>query len=388
MKNKKLPETSIVVYGDRYSPVSVFAQTVKTIAASGVVDDIGGQDQLSGFIPPMLWNTGITPLAAAVPDIDSCTDGFAMLAYATALAPDSKFSMMADATRHPPVEMVQSMLTVANITEGRVTYSFGGGEVKNLKPNGWNRAEGLARLEDLFKIFHLFWNSKPGELVSYDGNHIKLKNTSLGGARRFRPKLWGLGGGPKLIDLVTTYCDGISVATPCAWDTPEIAAEQIAGIKQKVADKGRDPEAFTIGICCPIMLHDDRAVIDKALDNPVSKWLAAVYGRIDPADWGKYGIKSPWPEGWNYFLKMLPFEMTPEFVNEVMSKIPRELVERASFNGTPAQVAGILQKYVDAGVDWVQTVDYFSLVLSPEEAAKQVGRSIELCAHLKGKAAY
>jgi phthiodiolone/phenolphthiodiolone dimycocerosates ketoreductase len=383
---KVIPETSVITFGDRHFPIAFFAETIKALAASGVVDDMGMSDQMNSFFPPMLWTTQNTPLAAILPDIDSHAYGQAMLAYATAIAPNSNFSIMTDSIRNPPAELVQAMLTIANITEGRVTYSIGGGEVKQCRPYGWKRSEGLNRMEDLFKIFHLLWNSKPGELVNYEGHHTTLKNASLGSAKRYRPKLWGLGGGPRLLDLVTTYCDGMSIAMPLVWETPEEAAKNIAIIKNMLADKGRDPEKFTFGYCGPVLLHEDPAVIDKALDNTLIRWLAAVFGRVDPADWTKDGLQSPWPEGWNYFTKLVPFDEKPEFVNEVLSKTTRAHAKLSTIHGTPKEVAAKIQPFVDAGMHWVQTVDYLPLILPPEDGARAVGRSIELCAHLKGKA--
>ena len=34
-----------------------------------------------------------------------------------------------------------------------------------------------------------------------------MQNASLGGARQFPPEIWGLGGGPKLVDIATSYAD-------------------------------------------------------------------------------------------------------------------------------------------------------------------------------------
>lgn len=240
-------------------------------------------------------------------------------------------------------------------------------------------------MEDLFKIFHLFWNSKPGELINYEGNHTTLRNASLGGARRFRPKLWGLGGGPKLLDLATTYCDGIAVAMPLVWKTPEEAAENVTAIRKMVADKGRDPEKFIIAYNGPVLLHKDPAVIDKALDNALIRWLAAIWGRVDPADWAKEGLESPWPEGWSYYIKMVPLDEKPEFVNLALGKTTRRHAELAFPRGTPAQVAAQIQPFVDAGMQLVQTVDYLPLILPLEDWSKSTDLSIELCAHLKGK---
>lgn len=383
--SKKPPMTSICYFVDRHVPIGAFADITKKLAASDVVDDLGTSDQMNSFFPPMLWNAKNTPLFDAMPDIDSHPDGQAMLAYMAALAPHKHLSIMTDSARHGPSEQVQSMLTLANMMEGRVTYQFGGGEVKQFTPYGWKRSEGLARMEDLFKIFHLYWNSKPGELVSYTGNCTSLQKASLGGAKGNRPTLWGLGAGPKLLNLVATYCDGTSVATPCMWHSIEKAEEEIATLRNLVASKGRNPDDFTIGIVCPVMLHEDPAVIDRALDNPLIRWLAAVFGRNVPTEWAKDGLESPWPKDWNYYMKLIPMWETPEFVNEVLSKTTRRHAELGSFNGTPAQVAAILQKYVDLGVSWVQILDYLPLTLQPEDGAKSWDRAIEVCARLKGK---
>ena len=382
--SKRIPETSVIAFGDRHLPVQVFADNVRALASSGVVDDLGMSDQMNSFFPPQLWTPENTPLANILPDPDSYPHGQTMLAYATALAPESQFSIMTDSIRNPPAELVQSMLTIANITEGRVKYNIGGGEQKQCRQYGWKRGQGLARMEDLFKIFHLLWNSKPGELVDFEGNHTTLKNASLGGARRYRPQLWGLGGGPKLLDLVATYCDGTSVATPCVWKTPQMAAEHIDHIKGLLDNKGRNPDDFTFGICCPVLLHEEAGAIDRGLDNPLIRWLAAVFGRVDPLEWNDDGLESPWPEGWNYFMKLVPMTEDPAFVDAALAKTTRAHAERSTFHGTPKQVAEQLQEYVDVGVGWVQIIDYLPMTLPPEEGEKSFNRTIEVCRHLKG----
>lgn len=84
-------------------------------------------------------------------------------------------------------------------------------------------------------------------------------------------------------------------------------------------------------------------------------------------------------------MKLVPLTEDPAFVKDVLSKTTRKHTELASFQGTPKEVAAKIQPYVDAGMHWVQTVDYLALVLPPEDGAKSVDRSIELCAYLKGK---
>lgn len=380
--NSKKVETAVILFSDRHAPAAVIADQARALEESGVVDYAEMSDQLNNFIPPSLWTTDNTPMASVLPDIDSPGDAFMAAAYAAAAAPTLKITVATDSIRRGPAELVQSMLTLAHMTEGRALFQVGGGEQKQCRQYGWRRGQGLARMEDLFRIFHALWETDGP--IDFEGNHRTFKKAYLGGAKQHRPKLWGLGGGPRLLDMATTYCDGFSAAAPCVWASPEEAAQHIADLKRVLASKGRDPDDFGFGIFCPVLLHEDESRIDLALDNPLVRWMAATYGRITPSDWRKSGIEPPVPDGWTYFMNMVPYHETPAFIAEVIAKSTRQIAENGLFWGTPAQVATTLQGYVDAGVNWVLPVDYMPLLLEPEEAVHALGRSIEVCAHLKG----
>ena len=380
MSNKPV-ETSVILFADRFMPPAVAAEQAKAMETSGLVDYMELSDQLVNFIPPMLWTPENSPLAAVLPDLDSCTDAFVMAAYCLAAAPKLKLTLATDSIRHAPAELIQTMLTFANITGGNAMFQIGGGEVKQTKPYGWKRSEGLTRMEDLFKAFHAFLdNDGP---INLDGHHWKYEKAYLGSAKQHRPKLWGLGGGPKLIDLSTTYADGIAVAVPSVWPTPEEAKNQISAIKASLRAKGRDPEQFGFGMWVPMMLHEDAEVINRGLNNPLVRWMAAMFGRVDGADWKKAGLESPVPEGWTYYQKLLPYDTSSEFVHQVLSKADSTLARKGMFAGTPRQVAEMLRPYIDAGATWVMPVDYMPLISTPEDAANSLARSIELCGYLK-----
>jgi phthiodiolone/phenolphthiodiolone dimycocerosates ketoreductase len=377
-------ETAVIIFGDRHLPASSIEEAARAIEASGVVDYLEMSDQLNNFIPPSLWTTDNTPLAEVLPDIDSPVDAFMAAVWAAAAAPKLKVTLATDSIRHGPSELIQSMLTMACLTEGRAMFQVGGGEQKQCRAYGWKRGQGLKRMEDLFRIFHAYWDTDGP--IDFEGHFTTLKRAYLGGAKRYRPILWGLGGGPTLVELSTTYCDGFSAAAPCVWASSDEAGERISELKQVLERKGRDPDEFGFGIFCPVLLHEDAARIDAALDNPLVRWMAATYGRITQTDWRKIGIEPPVADGWTYYMNMVPYHETPEFIDEVLTRSTRAIAENGMFWGTPAEVARTLQGYVDAGVNWVLPVDYMPLMLSPEEAPAALERSIEVCAHLKGAA--
>jgi hypothetical protein len=89
------------------------------------------------------------------------------------------------------------------MTEGRATFHFGVGDVKQCKPFGHKRFEGLTRLEDLCQIFPALWEADGP--IDFEGNNWKLSDAYLGAERPYRPKVWVVGGGAKLIDIATSY---------------------------------------------------------------------------------------------------------------------------------------------------------------------------------------
>jgi phthiodiolone/phenolphthiodiolone dimycocerosates ketoreductase len=332
-----------------------------------------------------LWTIENAPLAALMPDPDSMDDAFTLAAYVYASTPGMNLTLLTDSIRNGPAQLVHQMLTLAKITEGRATFMVGAGEVKQINPFGWKRSQGLSRLEDLYQVFQKFMTSD--DPISHEGNHWTLDKAFLGAAKQHKPKIWGLGGGPKILDLSTSYGDGFAGAAPCVWATPDNAAEYISNLKKQVAAKGKDPEQFRVGALCPVLVHEDEAVLDQALDNNVVRWIGAIFGRTQPMDWRRDGIEPAVPDGWTYFMKMKPYDTAPGFVDEVVGKATRKMTELGYIWGTSQQVAAELQAYVDAGVDWISPVDYLPIVSDPAQGAASLTRAIEICSIVKGVSA-
>ncbi len=374
-------ETAIALWPDRHRPVSVFADQAKALEASGTVDGILLADQLTNFIPRQLWNAENTPMASIMTDPDSHSDVFVIAAYLLAHAPSLNLAISTDSVRRPPAELITTMLTLANIAEGRINFQIGAGEIKQCKPFGHERSQGLGRMEDLLKIFHAFMDSD--EPITYKGKYWNMHKATIGKGKPYRPKLWALGGGPKLLDYATSYFDGMGVSCPPAIPNADAFAVAREGLIRQLKDKGRDPAEFQIGIWFPVMLARDDAQLEAHIDNPLVKWMSGIFGRIDASLWQAEGLESPVPEDWNYFMKFLPYDTDQAFIDNVLDKTTREHVLKCWLSGTPAQVAEMIQPYIEAGADWVCPMDYLPLVLQPDEAEAAFGRSIELCGLIK-----
>ena len=380
--DRKPVKTAVPLAMDRYTPPQQFAAAAQALAASGVVDYQQPWDQLTSWWPNALWNNENTPLADVVKDCDSWADVYALSAYGagvTQLRLGAAISL--DAVRHGPAELIQTMLTLNNMTDGRSIFMIGGGEQKQCRPFGWKRAEGLGRLEDLMRINALMWECDGP--FDFEGNHTKLQKAWLGRARQHRPQIWALGGGPKLMEVAAKYADGFATMAPFVFESPQVCAQHITEMKAQIAGHGRDPEQFEFGIFAATLLHEDPAVIDRALDNPLFRWMAATMGRINMNDWDRVDIEPPMPRDWTYATKLMPTHMSRAEIDDVVSRGTREMSEQTWFTGTAADVAAQLAPYIDAGVTWINIIDALPMVSPLEEAHLGLSRQIEVCRLLK-----
>jgi phthiodiolone/phenolphthiodiolone dimycocerosates ketoreductase len=153
-------ETAIVVDASRHAPLSTFVDRIKALEASGVVDYAHIWDQLTSWWPREMWTLDNTPLAAALPDIDSFPDSFALGALGAYETPDLGMCISSDAIRRGPAELTQTMLTISNLAGRRTPIlQIGAGELKQCKPFGWKRSQGLSSLEDQFRYIEAFWET-------------------------------------------------------------------------------------------------------------------------------------------------------------------------------------------------------------------------------------
>ena len=273
-----------------------------------------------------------------------------------------------DAIRRGPAELTQTMMTLANMTGGKAKVMIGAGEAKQVTPYGWKRSEGLARLEDQLKGFNALWDST--EPVDLPGNHWSFKQAWLGQSRTHRPTVWALGGGPKLFDLATTYADGISAIVPCVAPTPDSWAadgqhdEGRAGTERAAIRSSSNSGSGSCRWCTRIA-----DLLSRALDNPLMRWMAGVFGRLDQSAWDAEGIEPPLPRDWHYAVKLLPVTWTQPEIDGLLSRTTHEMAEKSFVYGTPESVAAQVEQYIDAGATWVSVCDILPLLLDPDRRA-------------------
>lgn len=374
-------ETAIPYGNNRNLPTSQIGPFAETMAQSGVVDAFWAWDELTSWFPKHLWTPEHTGFADVLP-LHSTNDPFLLAAMAMQAQPSLGVHLSTDAVRARPAELVRTMMTIASASQRRPVLAIGAGELRQAKPFGYSRKEGLGRLEDILKLSRLLWERD--EPFDFEGNFWTLRKACLGSVRpERRPEFWALGGGPKLLELAAQYADGFEINAPVGTLDPEHWAGQVKNMKDRVEAHGRDPEKFGFGVWFATFMHDDPDVLDRAFNNPLMKFFAPIFGRSSQSAWRREGLEPVMPLDYNYAVKFNPFELTEDEAQAIVDRVPAKMVEKALHVGTPKECANVARSYVESGATFVGLVDVLPLVLGPAEADAAGGRALEFMAHLK-----
>jgi phthiodiolone/phenolphthiodiolone dimycocerosates ketoreductase len=374
-------QTAIPFDDHRTTPLGAIAPFTHFLRESGV-DFLWLWDELSGWFPRSLWRPEVSPMAAVM-DGDSTYDPFIEAAFALAADPSLNVRLSTDAIRNGPAELMRKLYTLQSATDGQVTLALGAGELRQTRPFGYRRAEGLARMEDLLQLSRLLWEAD--EPFDFAGNHWTFRNGFVGTTRPARrPQIWALGGGPRLLELAARYCDGFEAAVPQAISTPERYAATVASLRAKVEGFGRDPEEFGFGVWLFAVVHEDPDLVTRALENPVVKYFAGQFGRLDADEWRQLGHTPVMPDGWHYAMKWVPFSQSAAEVDDVVARTTTAMARDAFVCGSAGEVAARAHEYVEAGATFVGIADMLPLALGPSYAQAGLAYATAISAALKG----
>lgn len=375
---KRRPLRTAIPYPNhRGAPLAGIRPFVETLDASGVVDQFWIWDELTGWAPE---GFGV-PDGAEIPDAHSTHDPFIECAFAVAASSRIGVRSTTDAVRSRPAELTRTLLSLASATSGPVTIAMGSGEARHIKPYGYKPGEGIARMEDIFRLARELLNAE--RPFDFDGHHWTFRNAYIGRLREHKPEFWALGGGPKLMDIAAKYADGLEGGVPSAVASLEVFSEHVQAMRVKLDHAGRDPADFGFGIWLTVGLHEDRGEIQKAMDVATLKWFSACYGRFNQALWESEGLETVFNPKWHYGVNFLPFNMNAKECEAIAARVPRAMVEKSAFWGTPAEAAAFGQQFIDAGASFVGVLDVMPLATGPAGWPDSIARSIEVCRLLK-----
>jgi phthiodiolone/phenolphthiodiolone dimycocerosates ketoreductase len=132
------------------------------------------------------------------------------------------------------------------------------------------------------------------------------------------------------------------------------------------------------------LLYDDDEQLDRLLNNPLMKFHAACFGRLNHSQWREEGFDLIFPTDWHYSTKLLPAQLSQSEINRIVDQVTPERVERSYIVGTPAEAAEEVAAYIEAGATFIAPFDMCAAALRPDEQEDAVSRMLEVCGIIKG----
>ncbi len=331
-------------------------------------------DQTLNWFPDGLWSRELTPIADEWRK-NAFWDVYTQGAYLAGRVPGSRFHFSLDAIRRGPDVLSQLMLTLHEFTGGGVTFALGAGEAKQLAPFGYEAPKPITRLEETIRTIRRLWSED--EPFDFEGKTMTLRNAQLGtrAADGTTPPVFVVGAGPRLMEIGATLADGVMV-----WNRAEEIPGQIEQLRSQARAVGRDPDELTFWGGNPIgmvMTYDTEAQREAMAAAPITKFIAAAWGRMSGAAWKEEGFDPPLGEDWHYAKDLVSTEWPEERVRAVIDKVPPDMVEKGVLFWTEDDLAKHFATVHGLGIGMLTWMDWGVFAASEQrwEATDRVIRA-------------
>ncbi len=302
-------------------------------------------DHLMGWIPESIWTPDIAEIAAYQKSPHTYFD--ALTTISAVACHTSKLLLGTSVTecfRRHPAMLAQAALTLDHISKGRFILGIGAGEYENIEPYGIIYEKPASRLEEALKIIRLLWESE-GK-VDYDGQFWKLRDAVLT-LKPYReecyPPIWVAAHGERTMRITGRLGDGwFPTYMPL-----ERYKEGLKIVRDEARRAGRDPESVTPAMWCYTVIDEDPEECRRLLASPMIRafTLTMPYYAFE-----ELGYRHPLGEKSVPFSDYVPTRYGREQVIKALEKVPVEVCERYTLNGTPDDIIKKLEEYLKAGL--------------------------------------
>jgi len=246
-----------------------------------------------------------------------------------------------DTQRMHPARTAQTVATLSEITDGRVSLGIGAGEAMNIIPFGLPFDEPKSRalrLAEAIEVIRLLWGSERSKPVSYQGKYFLLKDAWLDVKTRFSPKIYvGALGGINGLRVAGEDGDGW-----LPWiNNPETYAKRLKVIEKFRVAKGLSMNDFEPAAWVFLSLAEGGAKLKEAISSTKKALLAEIHTL-------KFiGFKPV--EKLVPYQQMIVSDSADEMINESEQSIPDDLALQFLVAGSPAQIIEKIEAYRKAG---------------------------------------
>jgi len=265
---------------------------------------------------------------------------FTALAAIGAEAPGLYLGIAAtDPFRRHPVVMGQAAMTLQAFTGTPLLLGIGAGEAMNLNPYGIEHPRPLARLRESAETIKALAASSMSEPVDHSGENYTLRRAYLQAPGDVPPPVvMFAANGPKSRLLAGEVADGwLPVML-----TPELLAEDLAAIKARGAEVGRDMSSFRVAYHVWLGIGDSTdaglALIARGAKSVLLGFprLASRLGAEFPDDFDWHGLEVD--------------ASVASRVAATADDLPDTVVRNVAIYGTPDDCAAAIRRFSDAGV--------------------------------------
>lgn len=247
--------------------------------------------------------------------------------------------------RYHPAVLAQRIASIDRLTNGRVCFGLGPGEIMNLKPFGLSRDKPVTKMIEGLEIMKELWQrSEDREPLDFDGEYFKCENAFLqiSPEQSPYPPVYIGANGPRTRKLTGKLAEGWVPSN----ETPELYRKHYKDVKEGIEEENRSSDDVDTALWVYTAIDKNRKKAIKAAREGAEilrpkKFEEAGYDVDLPSDF-KPG---------HLYEEFLVTEEYEQKLREAIKSLPEDIITDFCIVGTPNDVREKIEDYVDAGVN-------------------------------------
>lgn len=308
------------------------------------LDSLVVWDHVQDVFPSALWDRRFTWIAGERPSPHEFYEAQTMLGHLAGRTGRIRLGVVTDPIRHHPVQIAQSMATLAHLTKRPPILGIGAGERENIEPYGLPFAGLVDRVDEALQIIRLCFATRGP--IDFQGKHFRIDHApmDLRAPKGRTPEIWVGANGPRMIRLAGRHGDAWY---PVGTLTPAEYGAKLEVVRAAAREAGRDPNAILPALEPRVVVASTMEEARAMLDTRVIRY----FGLLAPAElWRKVGRAHPFGDDFRGFIDFLPERHTRAELDAAIAEVPTELADQGLIWGTPEQVVAQLRAYGEAGL--------------------------------------
>ncbi|TFF86605.1 MAG: LLM class flavin-dependent oxidoreductase [Promethearchaeota archaeon] len=307
-------------------------------------------DHLMGWIPDSIWTPDLMPIAKFQETPHVYLETFSLIAAHSVLTKNINMGIAVTETlRRHPAQIAQILLSLDQISKGRLIVGIGAGEAENTIPYGIDYSRPVSKFEENLRIIKLFMDN-PNTKLDFDGEFWQLKDAIIGiepHEKNKPPPLWIGAHGPRMLRITGELADGwIPIGMPL-----EDYKKKLNTIRNHTKKFDRTPNDITPAIYFYTVLANNEEECQKIMTSPLGRaWVLTAFDLFYKSE----GCRHPLcdilnKESVNPLTDFIPIRLNREDALQAINAIPLKVIEKFFFHGNQETVIKAIEDYAKVG---------------------------------------